>query len=285
LSPTRRSIQLLFDELAWRLIDPLRQYWNLAARFRVWWAKREVTTFSQNQVDLRRQVRASGGAHFGDILDVMIDGVENGSLSERSVRDNMLTILFAGHDTTAHTMSFALYEVARHPEVEAKLLAEQHAVLGERAQVEYEDLFQLVYLQQVIDETLRLYPIGVGTSRAVHRGTRLGGYTVQRDGSWMVVHKALHTHPDFWEQPLRFHPERFSAQQRKHHHPYQYMPFASGPHACMGKNLALMEARYLLTVMLRRFHFDVLPHHPYRVVDDLTMKEAGGMPLLITARA
>ncbi|WP_157554886.1 cytochrome P450 [Nocardia crassostreae] len=163
-------------------------------------------------------------------------------LTRRQIVDQALVLLIAGHETTAGTVAFALYELARHPEVAERARAEIAALGKEPARLDYEDVVQLRYLRAVIDETLRLHPVAPAFIRSPRGVTRIGAHRVTPDG-WVYLNLlAIHRDPAVWERPGAFDPDRFAGGPA----PITYKPFGTGARACIGRALALHEA--VLTV-------------------------------------
>ncbi|MCB9741669.1 MAG: cytochrome P450 [Alphaproteobacteria bacterium] len=173
-------------------------------------------------------------------------------MSEVLLRDESITVFFAGHETTARTMTFAWYALASFPEVMERLHAELDAVLGDRPPT-LEDLKQLPYTLQVVKEVLRLYPAIPFYARDAVEDDSLGGYEVPAGTAVMFASYFTHRHPDFWEEPERFDPDRWTPEREQAQHKYAFHPFAAGPRTCIGNNFSLLETHILLAVLAQRF--------------------------------
>ncbi|HMJ03231.1 MAG TPA: cytochrome P450 [Conexibacter sp.] len=199
----------------------------------------------------------------GDVLGMLLEATdaEDGSqLSDREVRDQVMTLLFAGHDTSTSTISFLLYELARHPKALAKVLDEQDRVLGD-APPTFADLMgdRLPELEMVLDETLRLYPPAwVGPRKAVDtfefNGHEVPGGAYVNYCSW-----ASHRLPDVWPEPEAFVPERFAPEAKARIPKSAYIPFGGGSRTCIGMRFGQLEIKAIVTLLLQRYRLELVP--------------------------
>ncbi|WBB80697.1 cytochrome P450 [Micromonospora sp. WMMD882] len=198
------------------------------------------------------------------------------------MRDELVTLLLAGHETTASTLGWALYLVDRHPEVAERLHAEAVEVLGDRLPT-YEDLPRLRYTNMVIEETMRLYPPVWMLSRKAQGADRVGGYDVPAGADVLICSYTLHRHPAFWSDPERFDPERFDPATPNERPRYAYLPFGAGPRFCVGNHLGLLEATFVLALIARDLRLSLTPGH--RVVPEpmLSLRVRGGLPMRVEA--
>jgi cytochrome P450 len=246
-------------------------------------ARRELDRLIYNEINSRRRTGERGL----DLLSLLLDASDGdgGRLSDRHVRDEVMTLLFAGHDTTTSTIAFMLYELARHPEILARLVDEQDEVLA-WGMPTAEQLMsgELTELEQALDETLRLYPPAwVGPRRSVEpfevAGVRCPGNAPVIYSSW-----ASHRLPDVWEDPDRFRPERFAPEAKKVLPKGAYVPFGGGPRTCIGMRFGQLEIRTIASAMLARFSYELQPGYRLRVRQQPTIGPADGMPLIIGQR-
>jgi len=209
---------------------------------------------------------------------------EDGSaLSDEDVAAEALTILMAGHDTTAHTVTWALYLLTEHPELQEALAEEVRAVVGERP-VQSEDLPRLGLAERVMSETLRLYPAGWWADRVCAAPRELGGFTVP--ASTIVVFSVYVMQRDarFFDDPLRFDPDRFLPERAAAQVPGAYLPFGAGVHVCIGNTFAQMEGRLILAAVAQRFRFARVDARPVRPRPLITLGMADAFPLKLYAR-
>lgn len=197
----------------------------------------------------------------GTLLSMLLDArdADTGApLTDREVRDEVFTLFVAGHETTALTLTWLFTLLAGRPEVIAAMQAEIDATLGDR-EPGFEDVPRLTYVRQVIDETLRLRgPVGV-TARNVIGDDEIQGFTVRGGSVVMPFFYAAHRHPDFWDAPGRFDPDRFSAERSRGRNIWSYLPFSQGKRRCIGDQFSLIETTILLAQVLRRYDVAVDP--------------------------
>ncbi|HXE44500.1 MAG TPA: cytochrome P450 [Conexibacter sp.] len=223
-----------------------------------------------------------------DVLSTLLEATdaEDGSrLSDREVRDQVMTLLFAGHDTSTSTVSFMLYELARHPAVLARLLAEQDRVLGDRPPTAAELMGgeALPELEMALDETLRLYPAAwVGPRRAVE-SFEFGGHQVPAKAYVYYSSWASHRLPDVWPEPEAFVPERFSPEAKAKLPKGAYIPFGGGSRTCIGMRFGQLEIRTIVTLLLQRHRLELVPGRTLTVRQMPTLSPRE--PLLMTVRA
>ncbi len=231
----------------------------------------------------RRRGRAEDSE---DMLGSLIAATDDagGSLTDSQVLDHVLTLLFAGHDTTTSTVSFLVYELARHPEWADRLAAELADVCGERAPGA-EDLFGgLPLLTQAIDETLRLYPPAWMGPRRTVRDFEFAGVEVPAGihatySSWVT-----HRLPDVFEQPNEFRPERFASEERGRWPRGAYVPFGMGPRVCIGKRFGYTEVHAIAAALIRRFSFELADDYELEIQQAPTLSPRGGLPVRLHPR-
>jgi cytochrome P450 len=173
-------------------------------------------------------------------------------MSDDLIRDEAITMYFAGHETTARALAFAWYALATEPEVATKLHAEVDRTIGTQTPT-IELLKQMPYTAQVLKETLRLYPSAPIYGRDVVEDDVLGGVKIERGTQLTLLPFCTHRHPEFWDEPLRFDPERFTPEREAARHPYAFHPFAAGQRICIGNNFALLEMHVLLSMLAAQF--------------------------------
>lgn len=204
------------------------------------------------------------------------------AMSENLLRDESITTFFAGHETTARTMTFTWYALAGNPAVAEKLHAELETVLGDRAPT-MEDLHHLPYTLQVIKEVLRLYPPAPFYIRDALAEDTLGDVKIPALPVLMSPYYT-HRHPDFWEDPLTFNPDRWTPEQEAKMHPYAYHPFAAGQRVCIGNNFSLLESHILLALLAREYAPRLAPGYTPKWVMQGTLGASNGFPMLIERR-
>src|SRR5207237_10285325 len=178
----------------------------------------------------------------GDLLSMLLAAHdEDGSqMSDRQLRDEVITLFLAGHETTALTLAWTWYLIGKHPEVEEQFRAELDEVLGDR-DPEVTDLPRLRYAEQVAKESLRLYPPAYGVVSEAFEHGELGGYGVSKGTQVFMFQWATQRDPRFYDEPLEFQPERWTDEFIGRLPKYAYFPFGRGPRACIGASFAIME--------------------------------------------
>ncbi|WEO99877.1 cytochrome P450 [Streptomyces sp. FXJ1.172] len=230
--------------------------------------------------------RKSQGPAGGDLLDMLLaarDADTGKGMTNRELRDEVITTFAAGHETTAITLTWTFYLLSRHRAVLRRVQQEVDGVLGHELPTP-DDLAAMPYTLQVFEEALRLYPSAPIVPRLVLRDTELGGYRVPAGSRVLVNLFNVHRHPRHWPDPECFDPDRFLPDVRKERHRFAYLPFGAGPHLCIGKHFALMEAHLLLTALVRRWEFRHVPSH--RVVNhaSITLRPRYGMLMTMHQR-
>lgn len=213
---------------------------------------------ARRQIEEVVEVLIASRAHAGDgMLSLLADAFRDepdARLRWRVLRDELVTILLAGHETTASTLSWTWYLLSRHPEAASAMHAEAAEVLADRVPG-YEDLARLPYTTMVIQEAMRLYPPVWGLPRTALAADVIGGYRVPAGADVMICPYTLHRHPDFWPGPGEFRPERFEGSAVAHR--YAYIPFGAGPRVCVGSHLGTMEATLIAAMVARDFRFEL----------------------------
>jgi len=210
--------------------------------------------------------------------------VDNAALSAQELRDQLLTLYTAGHETTSRALTWAFYLLIRHPEALARLRAEHTRVLGGRSP-HFDDLPALTYTEQVLKEALRLYPPAYVIPRHAHADTTVGPYHVPKDSEVVVWTYITHRDPRFYREPQRFVPERFSGEEDKLRHKYAYLPFGHGQRACIGQAFAMVEAQLILAAWVPRLYFKYTRFRAAKPRIGVTLAPRGGLPVRISGRS
>ncbi|WP_292938479.1 cytochrome P450 [Noviherbaspirillum sp.] len=216
---------------------------------------------------------------------IMHEGEEAGSsMSPQEVRDQMLTIFAAGHETTAQALTWTWYLLSQHPEVEARLHAELDAVLQGRAPRQ-EDIGNLPYTRMVIEESMRLYPSVHTITRQALKDDEVQGHRIPAGATIIISPWLLHRKPGLWENPGRFDPERFHPERAACRHRYAYIPFGGGPRICIGASFAMVEAMLIIASVAQRYRLRLKPGHPVEPQGLITVRPRHGMKMLLERRA
>jgi cytochrome P450 len=220
-----------------------------------------------------------------DILSLLL-GVRDEAgegFTDKEVRDQVMTLMFAGHDTSTSTLTFMMHELARHPEVLAKLWAEQDEVLhGEAPDIDTLER-EMPYLEMVLDEVLRLYPPAwIGPRRAV-RDFEWGGHAVSRGAYVNYCSWASHRIPEVFPEPEAFIPERFTRERKAALPRGAYVPFGGGRRICIGKRFGQTEVKLVATMLLQRLRLDAMPGRTMTVRQMPTLSPKGGLQMRVLA--
>jgi cytochrome P450 len=185
--------------------------------------------------------------------------------------DEAMTLIVAGHETTASGLNWTWYLLSQNPEAEAKLHAEIDAA-AEKAEPSLSDMEQLEYTRNVVDEALRLYPPGWLLSRRTIGPDTLSGFEVPAGTDVLLCLYLLHRHPRYWKEPDAFRPERFDAAHEAERPRFAYMPFAAGPRHCIGETLALYEMYMHLYKVARRYRLRYVPERPLELEAQINLR-------------
>ena len=278
-----RSLAILLEQFHVHVSTPLPypEYMPTPGNFRFWRAKKAMDGVVNGLIAERR--RDGGGQN--DLLGMFMEArdEETGEgMSDAQLRDEVVTMLNAGHETTANALTFTLYLLSKHPDVARRLEAEVDAVLGER-QPTVDDLKTLTYTMQVLRESLRLYPPVWALGRMPSEDVEIAGYHVARGSYVFVSQYAVHRNPRLWENPEGFDPDRFGAD-REPPDRFAYFPFSRGRRQCIGDRFAEMEAVLILAVLCRRYRFAVEPGHRLVLEPSVTLRPRGGLRMRVTRR-
>jgi cytochrome P450 len=215
------------------------------------------------------------------LLNVLTRSLEaEGGMGDAQLRDEALTLFFAGHETTSHALSWTWCLLSQHPNAWSKLTEEVLRVLGDR-RATFDDYRALEYTQQVLSESMRIYPPVFAVAREARVDTKLGDYDVPR-GSHVVVgiyhaHHHARNHPD----PERFDPLRFETSRATSMSAGSYLPFGSGARTCIGKRFAMLEATLMLATMAQRCGFDLAQATPPLPESRVTLSPKGGLRMRV----
>jgi enediyne biosynthesis protein E7 len=231
---------------------------------------RQLTKLVAALVKRRREEKTE---HF-DFLGMLMDArdKESGSpMSERELIDEVMTLIVAGHETTASGLNWTWYLLSQNPAAEKLLHAEIDAT-EEKASPSLTDMEALAYTKNVCDEALRMYPPGWLLSRRTIAADTLCGYQVPAGTDVLLCLYLLHRHPRYWKEPEQFRPERFDAAHEAERPRFAYMPFAAGPRHCIGETLALYEMYMHLYKVARRYRLTYVPDRPLELEAQINLR-------------
>jgi cytochrome P450 len=204
-------------------------------------------------------------------------------MDDKQLRDEMVTFLVAGHETTSVALSWTGYLISRHRHVGERLEDELDSVLGGRVPTK-DDLENLPYVRMVFEEAMRLYPPVWGTIRQAYEDDEIGGHKLPAGMTVSVSPYVTHRHPEFWDEPEHFDPERFTPDKISARHPLAYFPFGAGPRACVGRHFAMLEGQLILAMLLQRFRLWPTQRAEVRLRPLVTLRPDGPILLRFEAR-
>jgi len=231
-----------------------------------------------HRIIAERRVRPGTG---NDLLSMLLEAhYEEGGMSDRQLRDEVMTMLLAGHETTSNALAWTFHLLSRHPFAAHRVRTELAEVLGGRPPT-VGDLPRLAYSRMVIEEAMRLYPPVWSFSRTPREPDNIQGFDVPAGSVVVLSPWITHRHPGLWEEPERFDPERFTPERSARRPRFAYLPFAAGPRQCIGSGFAMTEAQLVLATLAQRFRFE--PADDREVVPEalVTLRPRDGLPMRI----
>lgn len=222
---------------------------------------------------------------FKDLLSILLDAeyADGTALSQEQVIDELLTLQFAGHETTANTMVWALYAISQNPSILHKLQIEVDAL--QDTPIDYEAQKLLPYTEQVVKETLRLFPsVWCLAARTSSENAVVGDYTIPKGIEFLCSPYTLHRNPKYFPDPEKFDPERFSAENEAKLPKGAYMPFGGGPRLCVGNHFAMMESKIILANVIKRFEFHLSEEQVVEPLPQITLMQKYGMNMRFETR-
>lgn len=229
--------------------------------------------------------RRASGRDEGDLLSMLLAARdEDGSqMSDRQLRDEVMTLFLAGHETTALTLAWSWYLLGKNPESEAKFHAELDEVLGGRVPA-FADLPRLRFTEQIVKEALRLYPPAYGLGREAIEDCEIGGYHVPAGTQVFMFQWTTQRDPRFYDRPDEFRPERWTTDFSASLPKYAYFPFGAGPRACIGAMFATMEIILVLATIGQKFRLELVADHPVSILPAMSLRPKEGIKVIVRNR-
>ena len=257
---------------------PLPISWPTPANLQYRKARAELDSIIFDIINERRS-RDSTPKH--DLLSLLLNSIDKDTgkgMSDEQLRDELMSLFFAGHDTTAHALSFTFHLLGKNPDKLQKTREELQSVLGGRNPTP-EDLPRLTYLRQVFDEALRVYPPAWMINRCPLEDFEYRDHLIPANSVIFLSIFALHRNPRLWERPDEFEPERFSPERSLNRHKYAFIPFGAGSRFCIGQTLAITESLTVLAITLQRFDFKAPEDFQLELMPLVTLNTRSGIPL------
>jgi cytochrome P450 len=271
------TLALMNDRTMRFMPSPL--WWPTAANRRL---RRTIGVLDRVVYDIIEARRRTDEPH-EDLLDMLLrarDEETGDGMTNRQLRDEVMTFVLAGHETTAVALAWTWYLLDRHPAVAERLRAEVTAALGGRTPT-IDDLPRLQYARMVVEEAMRLYPPVWGFFRQALAPDTLGEHAVPKGALVLISPYVTHRHPRVWEDPERFDPERFTPERVRERPRFAYLPFSGGPRLCIGNEFALMEAQLAVAMTVQRYRLRLVPGTRVEPESRVTLRPRGGLPMTI----
>jgi cytochrome P450 len=220
---------------------------------------------------------------YNDLLDMLLNFRNeemNSPMDDKLLRDEVTTIFMAGHETTAQTLGWMLYHLAKEKNITNKLKAEAGSVCNNQMLL-FDDIPKLTYTKQVIQETLRMYPPIWAVVRTPLTDDNVHGLYIPKHSNVLLNIYGLHHHPDYWEKPDEFYPNHFSVDAEKQRPAFVFNPFGGGPRLCLGHNFAMLVMNIIISRVTQSFEFNVPEGYKPRVEPNITLRARNGIQLLI----
>jgi cytochrome P450 len=231
--------------------------------------------------------RRRNGGERGDLLSILIrarDEEGDGTgMSDEQLRDEMMTIFFAGHETTANALTWTWYLLSQNPAVEAKLHQEIGEVLGGRLPTAG-DYPNLRYTEMVFAESMRLYPPALATGRRALNDYQINEYLIPAGSNLLMSQYLMHRNEKYFPDPLKFDPERWRPEARESRPKFSYFPFGGGPRLCIGEHFAWMEGVLIIATMAQRWKMRLVEGHPVEPHPTMTLRPKYGMKMIVGRR-
>jgi cytochrome P450 len=237
----------------------------------------QLDTLVRGVIESRRQT----GDDPGDLLSMLMEARDDdgSGMTDDQLRDEVMTIFLAGHETTANSMSWTLLLLSEHPDVRRRLQAELDEVLGGRLPT-FEDLSSLPYTNCVVQEAMRLYPPAWSIGRRAEEDDVIDGYVIHKNALMILSPWVTHRSPALWDNPEGFDPDRFGPDAAKRHR-YAYFPFGGGPRQCIGNGFAMMEAQIILATLMSQFDVELVSGARPKPDAFITLQPRGGLSMFV----
>jgi cytochrome P450 len=231
--------------------------------------------------------RRRSNKNIDDLLSVLLshrDKESGKALTDRQLRDEVVTMLLAGHVTLTDMFNWAWYLLSQHHDIEARFHGELARLLGGRLPGA-QDLPDLHYTRMILQESLRLYPPAWFIARTALTDDEIGGQRIPASATVVVSPYLMHRHPGYWENPEQFNPDRFSPETSADRHPQAYIPFGGGQHSCIGNRLVMFEGQLVLAMVGQRYRLQLVPETSVEPEPALTLRIKGSLPMTLGERS
>ena len=251
----------------------------LPANRRFWRALKELETVVYQIIADRRQTRREESDLLSMFLAARDDETGTG-MTDHQLRDEVVTMLLAGHETTSLALSWMYFLLSQHPDVERRLVDEVDRVIG-NGRAAFEHVDRLTLTRRTIEESLRLYPPAWGFSRRALADDEIHGYRIPKGSLVFLIPFVVHRRPKLWPDPERFDPDRFAPEQEAVRPRFAYLPFGGGPRGCIGNQFAMIEAQLIVAAIAQRYRIELVPDQDIRPEALITLRPAPGIRAIL----
>ena len=272
------AIDLLMEDFVYRLgnLAPIPKWMPTPWNRRVKRMIAELDQLIYGIIAERRRGPITGSDLLSRMMQSQDDDANGEGMSDRQLRDEVITLLSAGHETTATTLAWTWYLLARHPEVETRLAAELQSVLGGRAPTAA-DVPRLPYVEQIVMESMRLYPPVFAMGRMSKEPCEIGGFDIPTGTSFLMSQWVSHRDPRYFDSPEEFRPERWADDRMRQLPKFAYFPFGGGPRLCIGAPLAMLEAVLIVATVAQAFRFELVADQKIELFPSVTLRPRYGI--------
>ncbi len=231
--------------------------------------------------------RRKEGISKSDLLSMLLDAKDEETgeaMNNRQLRDEVMTIFIAGNETTANAMAWTLYLLSQNPEAEEKMIHEIDTKLDAGVELDFNSVMGFQYVRQVIDESMRLFPPAWIVGRRNTEEDEIGGYRIRKGTNVLMPIWYLHRSEKYWDEPLKFKPERFAPEKKNNIDRYVYFPFGGGPRLCIGNNFAIMEMQIILIKLYRNYKFRLQENFVVEPEPLITLRPKYGMMMKVVEK-
>ncbi len=281
-----RALTESFETIPWHLVYAMfsvPEWMPYPHQRRALQARDYLHRETRRIVEARRQARSERP----DLLDLLLaaqDPETGRRMSDSEVITNLLTFIIAGHETTAVALTWTLWLLAKDPAAQQRVCDEAATAMVSEAPIAAAQIESLGFCRQVLQEAMRLFPPAPAIGRQPKAAVKLGDIEIGPRTRVHIPVFALHRNRRLWPEPNTFDPDRFAPERVKARSRYAFLPFGGGPRVCIGASFAMLEAAVILAALTRAFRFAPVPGHSPKPVARVTLRPAGGMPLLISPR-
>jgi cytochrome P450 len=254
----------------------------LPANRRFWRALGELETVVYQIIADRRQTRRDEP----DLLSMFLaarDDETGAGMTDRQLRDEVVTMLLAGHETTSLALSWTYYLLSQHPGAAHSIEEEVDREIGS-ARPTFAHIERLTFTRRVLEESLRLYPPAWGFSRRALGDDEIGGYRIPKGSLVFLIPFVVHRRPKLWPDPDRFDPGRFAPEHESTRPRFAYIPFGGGPRGCIGNQFAMLEAQLIVATIAQRYRIELVPDQDIRPEPLITLRPAPGIRAILRQR-